>query len=61
MKAYNDYEEAYKVGREMAEKCNCDVSLRKCNEFGRVVYNLNLLPRVENRFGRDLDGEIIHP
>lgn len=58
--SFNSYEDAYMAGRELAELCGKDVSLRKCNEFGKIVYNLNILPSDEFRFGRDLEGEIIH-
>ena len=57
--SFENYAEAYNAAVELGRQCKMDTSVRKCREFGRTVYNVNLLPKPEFRFGRDTEGEVV--
>ncbi len=56
---YQEWKAAHTAAIELARQCNCDAGIWATKEFGKLGYNVGLLPKPENRYGRDAQAEVV--
>jgi hypothetical protein len=58
---FTDYKDARKVAQELANRIGHDVGIWRAKEFGKDGYNIRSLPKPQNRFGHELQCEVVSP
>ncbi len=58
---FKTWKEAHTAAVLLARELKHDVGLWRANEFGREVFNIRSLPRIENRYGHELRCEVVSP
>lgn len=56
-----DYKTVFNHACERATTLQMEVGIEKQREFGRIVYSAKLLPKPENRYGWELQCEVVKP
>jgi hypothetical protein len=58
---FKTWKEAHTAAVLLARELKHDVGLWKADEFGKTVFNIRSLPRPENRYGHELQCEVVSP
>lgn len=58
---FGTWQEAHTAALAKARTLNMEVGIRRAVEYGKVGFNVQLLPRADRRFGHDLACEVVRP
>jgi hypothetical protein len=62
MDTFKTWKQAHTNAVALARLCKCDVGVWKASQYGQSLgFRIGLLPRPENRSGRELQCEVVHP
>jgi hypothetical protein len=58
---FDTWKEAHTAAVMLARQLGREIGLWRAVEFGREGYNIRSLPRPENRYGHELQCEVVGP
>ena len=58
---FKTWKEAHTAAVLLARQLGREVGLWRADEYGHVVYNIRSLPKLENRYGHELQCEVVAP
>lgn len=61
MNRFIDWKEARAEAQKRADASGLDVGLWRVVEFGKDGFNIRYLPKPENRYGHELQCEVVRP
>jgi hypothetical protein len=58
---FTDWKQAHIAAIQLARELKRDVGIWRQVEYGKDGYNIRSLPNPENRYGHELQCEVVHP